>query len=61
MGGDVPSAYEGTNGTSYDQIALLLTGLSMDKLAELGGYRIVDPITRLVLHKTDLIPAEATP
>ena len=33
---------------------LLLTGLSLMQLNELGGYRIVDPITDLVLHQEGL-------
>ena len=55
------SDYEVTSGTSYDQIAVLLTGLSVEELAELGGYRIVDPITDLVLHETDVVAAGVNP
>ena len=57
LGRDAQSDYEVASGTRYDQIAVLLTGLSLEELAELGGYRIVDPITDLVLHKTDVVPA----
>ncbi len=57
LGRDAQSDYEVASGTRYDQIAVLLTGLSLEELAELGGYRIVDPITDLVLHETDVVPA----
>jgi hypothetical protein len=61
MGLDSSSAFEGANGTTFDQIAALLTGLSPEKLAELGGYRIVDPVTGLVLHATNAVPAGVGP
>lgn len=56
MGRDTQAAYEVTNGASYDQIAMLLTGLSTSQMNELGGYRVVDPATGLVLYETDLVP-----
>jgi hypothetical protein len=37
----------------YDQVASLLTGLSLKQLNELGGYRILDPLTDLVLHQLE--------
>jgi hypothetical protein len=57
MGRDAQTAYEVTNGARYDQIAVLLTGLSPAKLGELGGYRVVDPVTGLVLHESDTVTA----
>jgi hypothetical protein len=53
---DARTAYEVTNGARYDQIAVLLTGLSTKQMNELGGYRVVDPAAGLVLHETDLAP-----
>jgi hypothetical protein len=57
MGRDTQTAYEVTHGASYDQIAVLLTGLSVDSLTELGGYRVVDPVTGLVLHESGTVAA----
>jgi hypothetical protein len=37
----------------YDQVALLLTGLSKSQVMDLGGYCVVDPITDLVLQTVD--------
>jgi hypothetical protein len=36
----------------YDQVAAILTGLSSTQLSELG-YRVVDPLTDLVLFKAN--------
>ena len=57
MGRDsAQTAYQAINGANYDQIAVLLTGLSARQMKELGGYRVVDPASGLVLHETDLAP-----
>ncbi len=39
----------------YDQVAVLLTGLSMRQMDELGGYRILDPLTGLALYQSDTV------
>jgi hypothetical protein len=51
---DSPVGREGV----YDQVATLLTGLSCDQLLALGGYRVVDPLTDLMLWKVD--PADSS-
>jgi hypothetical protein len=39
----------------YDQVAIILTGLSIGQLNELGGYRVVDPLTDLALYQSDTV------
>ena len=42
----------------YDQVAALVTGLSQKVLLDaFGGYRVVDPISNLVLWEAELAPA----
>jgi hypothetical protein len=53
IGNDTQANYETSVGPTYDQVAILLTGLSRDKVMELGGYRVVDPISDLVLYEAD--------
>jgi hypothetical protein len=53
IGSDTQAGSEAAGGPIYDQVAILLTGLSPEKLATIGGYRIVDPITDLVLYEAD--------
>ncbi len=53
IGSDTQTNYETSVGPIYDQVAILLTGLPRDKVRELGGYRVVAPITDLVLHEAD--------
>jgi hypothetical protein len=56
-----PSVFIGRNGqtdiaagvgTVYNQVAVILTGLSSTQLSELGGYRVVDPLTGLALYQS---------
>jgi hypothetical protein len=42
----------GQRGPLYDQVGNLLTGLTPSQVKELGGYRIVDPLTDLVLYSS---------
>jgi len=35
-----------------DQIAIILTGLPEHRIAELGGYRVYDPVSRRVLRES---------
>ena len=42
VGTDTRRSYEEIHGPMWDQIALLLTGLSLDQIEELGGYQVVD-------------------
>ncbi len=55
IGSDTKVDIEASAGLTYDQIAVLLTGLSRKQLDELGGYRVKDPITDLDLYKADPI------
>jgi hypothetical protein len=45
---------EASRGPIFEQVALLLTGLSREELLAAGGFRVVDPLTDLVLY--DLEP-----
>ncbi len=40
----------------WDQVAIILTGLSTEKLNELGGYRILDPANEKVVWQS-MVPA----
>jgi len=42
VGTDTRRSYEEIHGPMWDQIALLLTGLSLDQIEALGGYQVVD-------------------
>lgn len=42
VGTDTRRSYEDIHGTMWNQIVLLLTGLSPDQIEELGGYQIID-------------------
>jgi hypothetical protein len=44
---------EASAGSINDQVAIILTGLSLRQMNELGGYRVVDPLTDLVLYQSD--------
>jgi hypothetical protein len=48
---DTPRRDKASHRPDYDQVAALLTGLSREQLLTLGGYRIVDPLTDLMLYK----------
>ena len=59
-----PSVFIGSNrqtdidanvGTIYNQVALILTGLSSRLLDELGGFRVVDPLTHLALYRSEAV------
>lgn len=39
----------------YEQVAIILTGLSSRQLHELGGYRIVDPLSDLILYRSESV------
>lgn len=47
--------FERTQGPIWNHIALILTGLSESEIADLGGYRVMDPAARRVLR--DITPA----
>jgi hypothetical protein len=42
VGTDTRRSYEDIHGPMWDQIAMLLTGLSLRQIEALGGYQIVD-------------------
>ncbi len=46
---------EASVGSLYDQVATLLTGLSSRQMNELGGFRVVDPLTNLALYQSDTV------
>ena len=58
-----PSVFIGSNSRTdieasagiYDQVAIILTGLSSRLLDELGGFRVVDPLTDLALYQSEAI------
>jgi hypothetical protein len=52
---DTQSDFEATQGPIWDQVAIILTGLSEDKLREFGGYRIYDPMNKRNLRKAPLV------
>lgn len=35
----------------WDQVAIILSGLSADQLERLGGYEVYDPVTRQLLRE----------
>lgn len=46
--------------TLYEQIALMLTGLSAEQLAEFGGFRIYDPRGKQeIYNRTNLVSAQS--
>jgi len=51
------SDFEQTHGPIWDHIALVLTGLSSEQLAELGGYRIYDPATEQTVYESCAVAA----
>lgn len=57
IGSDTQTNIEASWGSIYDQVANILTGLSSTLLNELGGYRVVDPLTDLVLYQSDTLAA----
>jgi hypothetical protein len=44
------SDFEATHGPIWDHIAMVLTGLSAEQLAELGGYQVIDPRTERIVY-----------
>lgn len=52
VGHDTHRDYQLIHGPMWDQVALLLTGLSAARLEELGGYEFVEAKTGKLLHKT---------
>jgi hypothetical protein len=42
-------------GTIYDQVAIILTGLSSRLLNELGDFRGIDPLTDLALYQSEAV------
>lgn len=42
VGTDSRRSYEEIHGPMWDQIVLLLTGLSLDQVDTLGGYQVID-------------------
>jgi len=57
IGSDTQINFEASWGSIYDQVAIILTGLASRLLNELGGYRVVDPLTDLVLYRSDTVAA----
>jgi hypothetical protein len=55
IGSDTQADYEASLGSIYNQVAIILTGLSPRMLNELGGYRVGDPLTDLVLYQSDMV------
>jgi hypothetical protein len=46
------SDFEGIHGSIWEQVAIILTGLSSAQIEQLGGYQIYDPVTRRILHES---------
>jgi hypothetical protein len=53
IGSDRRIGIEASGASIYDQVAIILTGLAIGQLNELGGYRVIDPLTDLVLYRSD--------
>jgi hypothetical protein len=49
-----PSDNETVQGPIWDQVAIILTGLSLDQLEQLDGYQIYDPLTHRTLKAAPL-------
>ena len=43
------SAYQQAHANLWSQMAVLLTGLTVTQLAELGGWQFIDPVAKEVL------------
>jgi hypothetical protein len=55
IGGDTHRDMEAGGVSVYDQVAIILTGLPIGELNELGGYRVVDPLTDLALYQSETV------
>jgi hypothetical protein len=55
IGGDARRDMEAGGASVYDQVAIILTGLSIRQLDELGGYRVVDPLSDLALYQSETV------
>jgi hypothetical protein len=55
IGSDTQTDIEASVGSIYNQVAIILTGLSSRLLNELGGYRVVDPLTDLALYQSEAV------
>jgi hypothetical protein len=55
IGRDSQTAIEPGAEWPYDQIARILTSLPPGGLNDLGGYRVLDPLTDLVLYQSDRV------
>jgi hypothetical protein len=51
--------FEQQHGPIWEQIVQVLTGLTPPQLAQLGGYRIVDPIHDQTVFEDNLVNAES--
>lgn len=49
-----PNDFETTQGPIWGQVANILTGLSEEQLAHLGGYSVIDPVARQVFRDVPL-------
>jgi hypothetical protein len=48
------SDFKTAHGSIWDQIAIILTGLSSEKIEQLGGYEVYDPTTKTILRNAPL-------
>jgi hypothetical protein len=51
---DTRADFEAAQGPVWDQIAMILTGLSKQQMDELGGVRVYDPVNKRVLPEAPL-------
>jgi hypothetical protein len=58
IGSDTRTDIAAGGASIYDQVAIILTGLAIGQLNELGGYRVVDPLTDLVLYRSDPVAGD---
>jgi hypothetical protein len=54
IGSDTQTSIEASVGSIYNEVAIILSGLGLRQLNEIGGYRVVDPLTDLVLYQSDM-------
>ena len=55
IGSNPHADIEASVGPIYNQVVRCLTGLRLSQLKEIGGFRVVDPLTNLVLYQSDSV------
>jgi hypothetical protein len=49
---ETEAEFKHAHGPMWDEIALVLTGLTADQLQELGGYRVFDPVAEKTVYES---------